>query len=60
MHIHTKHIDIRFHFIHWIIKEGKIKLVYCPTEDMVTNTLMKALPSFKVKYFAHTLGLQKD
>ena len=59
-HARTKHIDIRFHFICWIVKEGKIKLVYCSTEDMVADTLTKALPSVRVKIFAHALGLRKD
>jgi hypothetical protein len=59
-HVHTKHIDIRFHFIRWIVAEGKIKLVYCPTEDVIADTLTKALPSLKVKHFAATLGLCKD
>lgn len=56
-HAHTKHIDICYHFIHWIIEEGKIHLVYCPTEDMVTDVFTKALLSPKVKHFAHKLGL---
>jgi hypothetical protein len=56
-HARTKHIDIRFHFIRWIIEEGKIRLVYCPTEEMVADVLTKALPSPKVKHFAHALGL---
>jgi Reverse transcriptase (RNA-dependent DNA polymerase) len=57
-HARTKHIDIRFHYIHWIIDEGKLKLVYCPTEDMVADTLTKPLPSAKVKHFACELGLR--
>ena len=52
-----KHIDICFHFIHWIIEEGRLRLIYCPTEDMVADTLTKALPSAKVKHFAMELGL---
>ncbi len=52
-----KHIDIRFHFIRWIIEEGRLRLIYCPTEDMVADTLTKALPSAKVKHFAMELGL---
>lgn len=59
-HARTKHIDIRFHFIRWIVEENKLKLVYCPTEDMVADTLTKALPSPKVKHFASQLGLRKD
>lgn len=56
-HARTKHIDIRFHFIRWIIEEKKLRLVYCPTEEMVADALTKALPSPKVKHFASALGL---
>jgi len=59
-HARTKHIDICFHLIRWIVAEGKLKLVYCPTEDMIADTLTKALPSTKVKHFAYSLRLRKD
>ena len=56
-HLRTKHINIRFHFICWIIENGSIHLIYCPTEDMLADTLTKALPSLKVKHFATELRL---
>ena len=56
-HARTKHIDIHFHFIRWIIDDGKIRLIYCPTNDMVADTLTKVLPSPKVKHFTIELGL---
>jgi hypothetical protein len=56
-HARTKHIDVRYHFIRWIIEKGAIRLIYCPTDDMVADTLTKALPSAKVKHFAVELGL---
>jgi hypothetical protein len=56
-HARTKHIDVRFHFIRWIVENGSLRLIYCPTEDMVADTLTKALPSPKVKHFAAELGL---
>jgi hypothetical protein len=59
-HVRTKHINIHFHFICWIVEEGKIKLVYCPTDEMVADTLTKALLSTKVKHFTWALGLSKD
>ncbi|CDO77187.1 hypothetical protein BN946_scf184705.g12 [Trametes cinnabarina] len=56
-HARIKHIDIRFHFIRWVIEDKKLCLVYCPTDDMVADVLTKALPSPKVKHFAAALGL---
>ena len=58
-HARTKHIDIRSHFIRYIIEAGKIIIDYCPTEDMVADTLTKALPSAKAKHFTTSLGLRK-
>jgi len=56
-HTRTKHIDIHFHFICYIVEGGSIRLVYCPTDDMTADTLTKALPSTKAKHFASQLGL---
>jgi len=56
-HARTKHIEIHFHFIHWIVENGSLCLIYCPTEDMVADALTKALPSPKVKHFANELRL---
>ena len=56
-HAHTKHIDVHYHWIHWVIEQGALHLVYCPTDDMVANALTKSLPSVKVKHFTAGLGL---
>lgn len=56
-HARTKHIDIRFHFIRFAVEDKKILLTYCPTDDMIADTLTKALPSTKVKHFAASMGL---
>ena len=57
-HSRTKHIDVRYHFIRWVIEQGSLRLIYCPTNDMVADALTKALPSVKVKHFAAGLGLR--
>jgi Reverse transcriptase (RNA-dependent DNA polymerase) len=56
-HTHTKHIDIRYHFIRQTVEDGTFDITYCPTDDMVADALTKALPGWKVKGFAGTLGL---
>jgi hypothetical protein len=56
-HARTKHIDIRYHFIRYVLDAGTIKLVYCSTDDMTADTLTKALPTVKAKHFAKALGL---
>ena len=57
-HVRTKHIDVHYHFIRWVIDQGVVRLVCCPIEDMVADALTKALPSPKVKHFAAGLGLR--
>ena len=56
-HARTKHIDIHYHFIRYVIENGSLTLIYCPTDDMTADTLTKALPSPKAKHFAASLGL---
>ena len=57
-HARTKHINVCFHFIRWIVEDGKLRLIYCPTEEMVADIFTKALVSMKVKHFASELGLE--
>ena len=39
----TKHIDIKYHYIRDMVEAGRIKLSYCPTEDMIADILTKGL-----------------
>jgi hypothetical protein len=57
-HACTKHIDVCYHWIRWVIEQGSVRLVYCPTDDIVTDVLTKVLPSTRVKHFAACLGLR--
>jgi hypothetical protein len=57
-HAQTKHIDIHYHFICFVINNGSINIIYCPTNNMAANGMLtKALPNLKAKYFATALGL---
>jgi len=58
-HACTKHINIQYHFIRYIIEARSIKLIYCPTNKQTVDTLIKALPSTKAKHFTAAMGLRQ-
>ena len=39
----TKHIGIKYHFIREQVNHQRVKLTYCPMENMTANVLTKAL-----------------
>ena len=43
-HAKTKHIDIKYHYIHETIQEGLITLCYCPRNEMIAGLFTKGLP----------------
>lgn len=47
-----KHVDIKYHFIRSTIREDKMSLVYCPTDDMVTDVMTKPASRLKLSKFA--------
>ena len=40
-HTCTKHINICYHFIRFVVDSGSFLLLYCPTADMTADTLTK-------------------
>lgn len=47
----SKHIDVRYHFIHEKIKNGTIKIEHCKSTDNLADILTKPLDSVKFAYF---------
>lgn len=43
MHGRSKHIDVRFHFLRNLTKEGSIELVHCGSQDQVADVMTKPL-----------------
>ena len=37
-----KHVGIKYHFIRSILREGKMTLMYCPTDDMVADAMTES------------------
>jgi hypothetical protein len=57
-HARTKHIDIRYHFIHERVHSRAITIIWTLTEDMVADIFTKALDCTKFEKFCHSLGLR--
>jgi hypothetical protein len=51
----SKHINPKFHFTRDLIADGVVKIVYCPTRQMVADVLTKALARNPFEYFAKDL-----
>jgi hypothetical protein len=43
-HACTKHIDLRYHYVHSLVWSGILNIQYCPTEDNIADAFTKALP----------------
>ncbi|PRQ42077.1 putative RNA-directed DNA polymerase [Rosa chinensis] len=43
MHGRSKHIDVRFHFLRQLTKDGNVELVYCNTQDQIADAMTKPL-----------------
>jgi hypothetical protein len=44
---HTKHINIKYHYLQEKVASLEIEFKYCPTEQMLADVLTKALPKPK-------------
>ena len=58
-HSRTKHIDIKYHYTRDAITEKKIRLEYCPTNEMVADILTKAVPKHQFEKLRSQLGVTK-
>ncbi|XP_055585091.1 uncharacterized protein LOC129737944 [Uranotaenia lowii] len=53
----VKHIDTKRHFIRDLCEQRIIKLMYCPTTDMLADALTKPLGPAKLRKFVDGIGL---
>jgi hypothetical protein len=60
-HDRSKHIEIRYHYIHDMVQRGALKLQYISTDEQVADVLTKPLSRVKFEYFRDKLGIvRKD
>lgn len=55
---HTKHIDIRFHFLREAVDNSVITMEYINTNEMLADLFTKPLALNKLDYFKHEGGLR--
>nr|GEV18752.1 copia protein [Tanacetum cinerariifolium] len=55
-HSHTKHINVRHHFIKEKVEKGIIELFFVGTEYQLADLFTKALPEERFKYLVRQLG----
>ena len=56
-HRHTKHIDVKYHWIREAVEDGVIEFKYISTEDMAADGLTKPLCAVKFNRFLRMLGM---
>jgi hypothetical protein len=56
--IHTKHIDIKYHYVRECIAVKKIELYFVPTEDNTADIFTKNLGCLKFERFRGRLGIE--
>ncbi|GJT29039.1 retrovirus-related pol polyprotein from transposon TNT 1-94 [Tanacetum coccineum] len=55
-HSHTKHIDVRYHFIKEQVEKGIVELFFVRTEYQLADLFTKALSKDRFKYLVRRLG----
>jgi len=58
-HAWTKHIGLRYHFIHECVADGRLAINYVPTDENVLDIFTKPLLWAKFDYFVGRLGLKE-
>jgi hypothetical protein len=58
-HGRMKHIELQAYFVRDLIAKKQLEFVYCPTEEMVADSLTKAVPREKILLCNKWMGLKK-
>ena len=56
-HSRTKHIDIRYHFIHELVEKGTILIDYVQSEQQKADLFTKPLDALRFDYLRKALGV---
>jgi len=57
MHLRTKHISIRYHFLREMLTKNEVKLEYVSRKDQIADIFTKPLPKDTFEYLREKLGV---
>lgn len=57
LHGRSKHIQVHYHFLRDLVKEGTIKLVYCNTEEQLADIMTKPLKMASFQRIREEFGM---
>ncbi|KAH9779134.1 hypothetical protein KPL71_007611 [Citrus sinensis] len=57
LHGRSKHIDVRFHFLRDLTRDGVVELVFCETKDQLADVMTKPLTVDVFQKFRSQLGV---
>ena len=56
-HDHTKHVEMRYHYVRNMVQRRIVELQYVPMDEKVVDVLVKPLVQRKFKAFQDMLGI---
>jgi hypothetical protein len=59
-HGRTKHIDVKYHYIRDLVKEGTINFQYLPSGELLADSLTKPVTWEKTRFCARGMGLHES
>lgn len=60
LHGRSKHIDVRFHFLRDLSKDGVVKLIHCGSQEQIANILTKPLKLDSFEKLRTMMGVCKN
>jgi hypothetical protein len=57
-HEKSKHIETKYHYVRDMAEKGLVKFKYCPTLEMVADSLTKGVPKAKTEFCRSEMGVR--